>query len=150
MIIQGVKNYLSFNKSKIFLALKTFSFTAIVLATFIWVFQEILFNQVGAPVEVWNSEPAPWTILFGTVYFSFTLIIFSPKRSVAFFLGVFVGAVATNILWRIFVGPVPDYIYVPLTGDLYCNLADLFIFFIPLFLIFSLRDILKYLFLNKL
>lgn len=77
---------------------------------------------------VFNSRPTSFLVLlFVWVLTPFLLVLFSFSPWSIVSVALLTSGANSNLLWRLFFGPVPDYI--PLPGDIYANLADLFLLF---------------------
>lgn len=93
---------------------------------------------IGNDAPVYN-EADPFSFWWSVVILSSAalLAIFSPGPPMVWLLGLTAGGALVNALDRKLMGPVADYIAVPWSEGMYCNIADVAIVLgLVLFLLF--------------
>lgn len=96
----------------------------------------LLIPLLGITVAVRNdADPFSLSWLLGMIALSAAVLLLAPRPALVWTIGLLLGGAFANAVDRHLFGPVADYILVPGSGDLYCNLPDLFIFVAPTLLV---------------
>ncbi len=97
------------------------SATIFIVAMFI---SQILFPVTSLdPVVENGASLSPFNYIATILLVGFILVASSTPLTVLF-TGLLLGGASANYIEHLVFGPVDDYIYVPFSGDLYCNIAD--------------------------